>query len=161
MCGTDTTAANMSTSPTYQAPGVDSFAATDFKDLIDSMQTLETTTKDFIREDHTWEHTDAAPYCSETQWSTVEQRLKIVRRLETEFQELDSHYGWVLASDYALVAKVIAQQAGEGVDARDWMKNVYERHVKTRSELAVLREILCDFVENPRKHHWPREATVD
>lgn len=122
--------------------------ASDFKDFIDSMQTLYTTSAKFIRDQKDWEGTSTPSYRSKRQCNTAEQRLDIIKRLEKDFQELDSHYGWVLASDHALVARAIAQQAGIEIDAKGWMKKVYKTYVTTRKELSGLKELLCDYVEH-------------
>jgi hypothetical protein len=51
---------------------------------------------------------------------------KIAANMQRQVQQIDTHYGWVLASDHALVDEVLRSRFGRTVDDRRWLKNAIE-----------------------------------
>lgn len=63
---------------------------------------------------------------------TIEEQIagarisKIAANMQRQIQQIDTHYGWVLASDHALVDEVLRSRFGRTVDGRRWLKNAIE-----------------------------------
>jgi hypothetical protein len=63
--------------------------------------------------------------------------------MEREYATLGTHYGWVLASNRILLAKMFAPaDVDRKVGVAVWMTNVCERYEETRDALRGLVEKL-------------------
>ncbi|KAF7680294.1 hypothetical protein GT037_001945 [Alternaria burnsii] len=51
---------------------------------------------------------------------------KIAANMQRQIQQIGTHYGWVLASDHALVDEVLRSHFVRTVDSRRWLKNAVE-----------------------------------
>jgi hypothetical protein len=67
--------------------------------------------------------------------------LSMASDLERQYQKLDTHYGWVLASDHAHVSRVLCSYFGED-EAERWLGWVNAEMAESRS---TLREIFERF----------------
>jgi hypothetical protein len=132
--------ANLETSSTRFSP------ASDFSDLVDSIlqlnvASIQTHTQLIpLRRRH---DRLQVPSGSSERRVIAAQIVSMARVLENQYQELDKHYGWVLASDHALVGKVLRSYFGEN-EVGHWLSKVNVHMAKTRS---TLREIIVQFGE--------------
>jgi hypothetical protein len=107
---------------------IDQLPASDFKDLLMSLQQLEAPTDELLRQ------VGSSP----TSRKGVQELLEQTRCLERRYADIDTHYGWVLASDRALVARVFGSDVVDAeVGASLWMRRVSKRH---RDIKAALRD---------------------
>jgi hypothetical protein len=90
-------------------PDVKVLPPSDFRDLLISILDLEQDTDKFIRYISLLQTSfNMADRCSSAQLSIVEQILGDIDCQEKRHSELDTCYGWVLASDNACVAKAFS-----------------------------------------------------
>lgn len=59
-----------------------------------------------------------------------------LRALKQQSNDIDTHYGWVLASDSALIAGMFEGQ--EGVEAKTWMKRLFEEYEERKAMTEYL-----------------------
>ena len=120
-------------------------APSDFRDLLDSILQLDAesirTLDDLIslRRRH-----DQLPLDSSEQRDIAAQMVSVASDLEDRYQDLDTHYGWVLACDHALVNKVLRSYFGESEKTEYWLITANVIMENTRS---TLRAIIAGFGE--------------
>jgi len=114
----------------------------DFKDLLISLQEVEALTDDLFR------HVCIPPNSATPRTYTRQQLLTRARTLQQEYADLDTHYGWVLASDRELLARMFEPANENGkLNASVWMKNVCERYEETKAELRATIDRLGRNIE--------------
>jgi hypothetical protein len=59
-----------------------------------------------------------------------------LRTLKRQSNEVDAHYGWALASDSALIARMFDGE--EGLEAKTWMKRLFEEYEERKAMSAYL-----------------------
>ena len=60
----------------------------------------------------------------------------VLHALKRKSNEIDAHYGWALASDSALIARMF--EGEEGSEAKTWMKRLFEEYVERKAMTAYL-----------------------
>jgi hypothetical protein len=120
-------------------------APSDFRDLVDVIIKLDAdsirTLDDLMSLSR---RHDRLPPDSSEQRDIAAQMVSMANGLEHQYQELDTHYGWVLASDHALVNKVLRSYLGENERVEYWLITVTVLMENTRS---TLRAIVAGFGE--------------
>lgn len=128
--------------PLSNMPNIQLLPPSDFKDLLLALQALETPTSELLQ-------SFAAPRLS--YHSAQKLLLEKMRSLERKYTDIDTHYGWVLASDRKSVARMFEQAEmtnAEGVAT--WMKRVSEQHAEIRDSLREWVRALEEMVEEGR-----------
>jgi hypothetical protein len=126
----------------------DPIPASDFEDLLLAIICLERTAESLIESlSMTKALFDITHPIKETQFATSRHYLAAFEALEKKYQELDTHYGWVLASDYALVGAVVSRTVCTEDEPDEWMKNIYQRHNKMHMVVSHLSQALRCLVE--------------
>lgn len=122
---------------------IEAFAASDFRDLLDSIEFLDTATTHFLKIQLPTRQgiITAATHCKE-HCDIARGHLETIKDLQQAYQDLDTHYGWVLAGDRVLVARVVGPRVGGEEKTQAWMKNTVERYMKTKSVLEELKTVL-------------------
>ena len=117
----------------------------DFKDLVDCILKLNLASAHIFSElaslQHRLNKISSGPY---EQREIATQIVSLGSGLEAQYQELDTHYGWVLASDNALVHKVLQSYFGDNEGAERWLRTV---NVEMADRRSALCEILRRFEE--------------
>jgi len=83
--------------------------------------------------------TEATPGTAEERQS-VERVREIVADMERRYQEIDTHYGWVLASDRELRDEVLYSYFGKRLDGKVWLKRSIRMLKKTRRILEMSQQ---------------------
>jgi hypothetical protein len=123
-------------------PNIHLLPPSDFKDLLFSLHALEAPTSELLQ-------ALAAPTLR--YHSAQKLLLEQTRCLERRYTDIDTYYGWVLASDREFVARMF--ERAEMVDdegAATWMKRVSERHAEIRDSLRDWVRALEEMVEEGR-----------
>ena len=120
--------------------------ATDFREFIDSILEANTRGKNFIAR-VTKSRFASGPSATMDQ-HTVHGDLAALGSLLAMRRELDAHYGWVLASDTALIYKSMGGRSESGaVWARHWTRSVFEEYERIGKALRDVKSKL-DYVES-------------
>ena len=120
--------------------------ATDFREFIDSILEANTRGKNFIAR-VTKSRFSSGPSATMDQ-HTVHGDLAALGSLLAMRRELDAHYGWVLASDAALVYKSMGGRSeGGAVWAQHWTRRVFEEYERIGKALREVKSKL-DYVES-------------
>jgi hypothetical protein len=78
---------------------------------------------------------------SHEQRDIASQIVSMANDLERQYRELDTHYGWVLASDHALVSKVLRFYFGENAEIGRSMSTVNAKVADDRSALTLVVDV--------------------
>jgi hypothetical protein len=117
----------------------------DFKDLVDCILKLNVASAHTFRQLasllHRLNDITSGPH---EQREIATQIVSSASGLETQYQELDAHYGWVLASDHALVHNVLRSYFGDNEGAERWLRTV-------DVEMAGRRSALCEILQRFEK----------
>ena len=120
--------------------------ATDFREFIDSILEANTRGKNFIAR-VTKSRFASGPNATMEQ-HTVHGDPAALKGLLAMRRELDAHYGWVLASDTALIYKSMGGRSESGaVWARHWTRSVFEEYERIGKALRDVKSKL-DYVES-------------
>jgi pantothenate kinase-related protein Tda10 len=103
---------------------IDSLPPSDFKDLLLLLQEHEASFNNFLK--------------SIKNYTTLfaRQDLDIVRNLKQQSNNIDAHYGWALASDSALVARML--RSDEEEEAQSWMRRMFREYEERKQQLNKL-----------------------
>lgn len=82
---------------------------------------------------------EATPSTAEER-DPVERVWKIVANMERWYQEIDAHYGWVMASDCELRDKVRRSYFGMEIEGKGWLKRSINRLRNTRRILDMSQQ---------------------
>lgn len=114
-----------------------SHTPSDFRDLVDTILQLDAASACFLK--------DLNLLCDDKIQSSAVANRAVMRYisematdLERQYSELNTHYGWVLASDYMHVNGCLRSLFKKDVDGKDWFKEVFERQAATRSALKEM-----------------------
>lgn len=128
-----------------EKPAVEAFPPTDFREFIDSIQGSNATGKRFLD--------SMAPYRPDGPMSliidveTAQRNLLLAEALLEKRRDLNGHYDWVLASDAALVYKVMGGKSENGaVWARRWMEDIHAEYGRVGRELLDVKLELENLV---------------
>jgi hypothetical protein len=118
-------------------------APSDFRDLVDCILQLNLASTDAFHELASLQHRpkELAPGSPERR-EIATRIVSVASGLESQYQELDAHYGWVLASDHALVNEVLRSYFGRNEKAERWLRRMNVEMANCRSSL---REIIQRF----------------
>jgi hypothetical protein len=121
----------------------------DFKDLLISVRQLEGATDRFRLQLSLMQTSlGQAGQNTSMQLSIAEHILDEANRLLQKYDNLDRHYGWVLARDSDHVARVMGQNGEQrGREAQQWMNDICGRFVSARDGLEELRETLRTLID--------------
>jgi hypothetical protein len=64
------------------------------------------------------------------------QHESALRGLKQQSNDIDAHYGWALASDSALIARMFEEE--ERSEAKMWMKRLFEEYEERKEMTAFL-----------------------
>lgn len=78
---------------------------------------------------------EAAPG-TKKEHEAVAKMSTIATDMEMRYQQIDTHYVWVLASDHTLVNKVLCSRFGKEIDGRTWLKRAIKKLKTTRRLLT-------------------------
>ena len=114
--------------------------SSEFEDLVDKISELKRTISGKLEEVDAICHrfTEATPGTAEER-DSVERVREIVADMETQYQEIDTHYGWVSASDRELRDEVLCLYFGKKLDGKVWLKRSI-RMLKTRRILEMSQQ---------------------
>jgi hypothetical protein len=133
----------------FNLPDVEVLPPSDFKDLLIAILDLEQDTDEFIRQISLLQASfNMAVRRSSAQLRIAEQILGDIDCQEKRYSELDTHYGWVLASDYACVAKAFGQDGVAVEDARAWINGVCGKYGKMSDALRELEAGFRQFIRD-------------
>jgi hypothetical protein len=76
------------------------------------------------------------------------QIVSMASDLERQYRELDTHYGWVLASDHAHVSKVLRWYFGENAKIGRSMSGVNAKIANDRSALRLVVDVYGYYFRN-------------
>jgi hypothetical protein len=113
----------------------------EFEDLINKICELEKKGPGCLKEvDPLYQRfMDATPGTAER--SNAGQRVwNIAADMEGQCRQIDTHYGWVLASDHALVNKVLSSYFGEETDGKVWLRRAIRRLKNIRLTLEMSQQ---------------------
>ena len=117
------------------------FPATDFREFIDSISEANTRGKNFIAR-VTKSRFASGPNAAMEQ-HTVRNDLAALGSLLAMRRELDAHYGWVLASDTALIYKSMGGRSESGVVwAKHWTRSLFEDYERIGKALRDVKSKL-------------------
>ena len=117
------------------------FRATDFGEFIDSILEANTRGKNFVA--RITESRFASGPNATMEQHTVRNELAALESLLAMRRELDAHYGWVLASDTALIYKSMGGRSESGaVWARHWTRSVFEEYERIGKALRDVKSKL-------------------
>jgi hypothetical protein len=123
-------------------PNIHILPPSDFKDLLLSLRALEEPTSELLQ-------AFAAPTLP--YHSAQKLLLEQTRCLERKYTDIDTHYGWVLASDREFVARMFERtEMADDEGVATWMKRVSERHAEIRDSLREWVGALEEMVEEGR-----------
>src|SRR4051794_16704387 len=110
----------------------------DFRDLVDTILRLDAASACFLK--------DLNSLCDSKKSSDVaahrdvmKYTLEMATGLERQYSELNTHYGWVVASDYIHVNTVLHSLSKKDIIGKEWFKEVSQRQTATRT---ALREVI-------------------
>jgi len=113
----------------------------DFEDLVYKISEIKEKTPRCLEEVNSLCHrfVEATPGTAEERES-VERVREIVADMERLYQEIDIHYGWVLASDRELRDEVLCLYFGKKLDGKVWLKRSIRMLKKTRRILEMSQQ---------------------
>jgi len=116
-------------------------SSSEFEDLVDKISELKRTISGKLEEVDALCHRfmEATPDTAEERES-VERVWEIVADMERRYQEIDTHYGWVLASDRELRDEVLCLHFGRKLDGKVWLKRSIRMLKKTRRILEMSQQ---------------------
>ena len=114
--------------------------SSEFEDLVHKISELKQTISGKLEEVDALCHrfVEATQGTTEER-ETVERVREIVADMERRYQEIDAHYGWVLASDRELRDEVLCLYFGKKLDGKVWLKRSI-RMLKTRRILEMSQQ---------------------
>jgi hypothetical protein len=105
---------------------IDCLPPSDFKDLLILLQEHEASLNIFFRS------------IKSATTLFARQDLEIVRNLKQQRNNIDAHYGWALASDSALVARMF--QSDDEEEAQSWMRRMFSEYEERNRQLNKAAE---------------------
>lgn len=131
----------------------DAFPPTDFREFIDRIQGAIAVGNRFLNSMKPRDDPDLLSFIADTE--TAKCAITIAETVLERRRELDVHYGWVLASDAALVYRSMGGKSGGGAEwARQWMQGIhkeYERIGRTLLDAKVELESMVVRKESGRE----------
>ncbi|KAL6706281.1 hypothetical protein ACN47E_005571 [Coniothyrium glycines] len=136
---------------------LNALAPSDFKDLLASLLSLEESTTRFTTD---WESLQAQlsskaaaaddndndnDYVDDATRDILHKQLHSAQNLLAGFHDLDTHYGWVLASDYSFVARALDPRARSEDAARRWVSGKVRRYTGLREEVLGIQERIVEM----------------
>ena len=116
--------------------------SSEFEDLVHKINELKRTISGKLEEVDALCHRfmEATPSTAEKHES-VKRVLEVVADMETRYQEIDTHYGWVLASDRELRDEVLSSYFGKKIDGKVWLRRSIRglKHTRRILELSQQR----------------------
>jgi hypothetical protein len=127
--------------PEFNMPNIDLLPASDFKDLLTSIVHFQTAFDQFSLRLLIVQGSPLADG-SIMRRNVAMQLLRDVLTLSQQGQEIDAHYGWVLASDIAMVSRAFGPANGHTEeDARAWLNNMCTEQGRMRKALDKLKDV--------------------
>lgn len=117
--------------------------ASELKNLLIELARIESLTDKLLRDLQIPKRFDVAAAAKVLSEATISAEVVIrIRCLNQLCVEADSHYGWVLASDYALIGRMFGSNFVHGRhEAEDFMLNVCGKYEKTKAKLKGLNDV--------------------
>lgn len=110
------------------------FPRTDFREFIDSIQGTNAVGNRFLRSTTLQDDPNLVSFTTDVK--TARRGVATAEALLERRRELDAHYGWVLASDAALVYESMGGKNGQGAEwARLWMKDIHDEYERVGQAL--------------------------
>jgi len=115
--------------------------SSEFEDLVHKISELKAKILGCFEEVDSLCHrfVEATPGTAEERES-VERVREIVADMERRYQEIDTHYGWVLASDREFRDEVLCLYFGKMLDGKVWLKRSIRMLKKTRRILEMSQQ---------------------
>jgi len=116
-------------------------SSSEFEDLVHKISELKAKIPGCLEEVDSLCHrfVEATPGTAEERES-VERVREIVADMERRYQEIDTHCGWVLASDRELRDEVLFLYFGKKPDGKVWLKRSIKMLKKTRRILEMSQQ---------------------
>jgi hypothetical protein len=134
-------------------PVEEAFPLTDFREFIDSIQGANAVGNRFLISMEPQDDPNLISFTADVEFA--QRGIAIAEAMLERRCELDTHYGWVLASDAALVYESMGGRSGQGAEwARQWMQGVhdeYERIGRALLDAKVELEIMVTRKESDRE----------
>jgi hypothetical protein len=113
-------------------------SGSEFEDLVNAISDLKSKIISSLEELHSlYDNFRQATPGTKEERGAVTEMSKIGTDMERQYQQIDSHYGWVLASDQTLVNEVLRSRFRKEIDGRIWLKRAIKKLEVTR---RVLKE---------------------
>jgi len=124
--------------PEYQTDKPRKELSSEFKCLVHKISELKAKILGCLEEVDSLCHrfVEATPGTAEERES-VERVREIVADMERRYQEIDTHYGWVLASDRELRDEVLSSYFGKKIDGKVWLRRSIRGLKHTRRILEM------------------------
>jgi hypothetical protein len=145
----DAPSINMNSQASPQTSSTCSVPASDFRDLIDCILQLNIVNIRVFSEIALlqWRLEEFA-FGSCERRDIATQIVSMASFLERHYRELDTHYGWVLASDHALVSKVLRSYFGENAEIGRSMSRLNAKIADDRSALTLVVDVYGYYLRN-------------
>jgi hypothetical protein len=133
----------------YPTMDVSAPEPSDFRDLVECIIELNNENIRVIGEIALlqWGLKELAPDSCERR-DVATQIVSMASDLERQYRELDTHYGWVLASDHALVSKVLRWYFGENAKIGRSMSGVNAKIANDRTALRLVVDVYGYYFRN-------------
>ncbi|KAI4714122.1 hypothetical protein J4E89_001572 [Alternaria sp. Ai002NY15] len=125
----------------HQTHEADEEYSSEFEELVNKISELKAKIPGCLEEVDSLCHNfvEATPGTAEER-DAVERVRKIVADIENRYQEIDTHYGWVLASDRELRDEVLSSYFGKKLDGKVWLKRSIRMLKQTRRILEMSQQ---------------------
>lgn len=128
-----------------EEPVDEAFLPTDFRQFIDNIQGANTVGNRFLNSMKPRDDPDLISFIADVEFA--QRSNAIAEAILERRRELDSHYGWVLASDAALVYESMGGRSDQGAElARQWMQDIYNEYERVGRAIRVAILELEDMV---------------
>lgn len=111
--------------------------SSEFEGLVKAISELENRIVSYLEELNSLyaRFTQTTPGTTE-ECDTEARMSKMAADMERQYQQIDRHYGWVLAIDHALVNEVLRSRFGRKIDGETWLKITIEERKAIRRLLV-------------------------
>ncbi|KAF3054198.1 hypothetical protein E8E11_012013 [Didymella keratinophila] len=128
-----------------EGPMEEVFPATDFREFIDSIQGVNAVGTCILASMKPQDDPNLVSFTADGE--SAKRGIAIAEALLERRRELDAHYGWVLASDAALVYQSMGGKSGGGAEcARQWMQGIHDEYERIRRAMLDANLELEDLV---------------
>ena len=136
----------------FEGPIEEAFPPTDFREFINRIQGANAVGNRFLQSMKPQNNADVVSFTVSVE--SAKRGIAVAKAILERRRELDAHYGWVLATDAALVYASMGGRSDRGAEwARQWMQGIhdeYERIVRDLLDAKLGLENLVAHKESER-----------